>query len=91
MARKYEKIQVQVPQQGSLKSDSVLKCSLGFTFTFQEDSPSKKNFLSQSCLVKAWQVCEEGICFSLATSMVFASWFLSATQVSPGIPVKLFI
>jgi len=36
--QKLEKLQVHVPQQGSLKSDSTLKSFSGFTFTFQQAS-----------------------------------------------------
>lgn len=74
MVRKYEKLQVQVPQQGSLKSDAVLKCFLGFTLTFQEASWLARKIFSlraAGSLVKAWQG-EERICSSLPTSTIFA-------------------
>lgn len=60
-AQKHEK--VQVPQQGSLKSYATSKCSLGFTFTFQQASwlEMKIFYLRAVCsLVKGWQAGDEG-------------------------------
>lgn len=68
IAQNHEKLQVQVPQRGSLKSDSTLKCSLGFTFTFQQASWLARKICSLRViwsLVKGWQVGGGGIRASL--------------------------
>lgn len=87
--QKLEKLQVQVPQQGFLKSDSTLKSFSGFTFTFRQASwLAREAFLCN--LIEGWQVGAEGI-FILQCSRKTAVLQKSSGAVWNNVAIDFFL